>query len=168
MAKIHNSFVLSQQTHSMKQLFPLFFLLFICFFSSCGEKDPIDDDDKKPEFTSKEMMLHNGDKRYWILTKEIIAGTDVTSGIDNCQLDNIYIFDKYGNYNIDAGATKCPNNPEDDVIIGFYTLDEANNKLTLGNNDTTIVCDILLLETSKLRWKAEINHEIIERTFVPK
>jgi len=159
--------VLSRKTPKMKNKLSLSFLVLIAFLFACGGNDPVDEG-TTPEFTPKELIFHGGDQRYWLLTKELISGTDVTSGYAACELDNIYIFDKYGNYNIDAGATKCANNPEQDVRIGFYEFDEANNKLKLGNSDTTYTVDILVLETSKLRWQVEVGGELIERTFTPK
>ena len=149
----------------MKNLFLLIILSFvaIAIVYSCGSNEP--DEPTESEFTQTELALHGGDSKYWILSKETFNGVDITASYLECELDNVYIFDKYENHSIDAGSTKCENNPEPDVKRGYYKLDEANSTLEIGSSDTIYTVRIMELSTSILKWDIEVDGEVIEKTF---
>ncbi len=140
--------------------------LIALFISACGT----DDTDETPQdnYTTKELALHGGNSKYWVLTKELYNGTDITASYQECEIDNVYIYDKYDNYSIDAGPTKCTNNPEPDVSRGVYELDETANTLTITRPDSTLTANILALESSKLQIEFTVDGEVIQRTFEPK
>jgi hypothetical protein len=150
----------------MKNLYLLAILSLMVSIYSCGTDDT--DEQPEPEFTQTQLSLHGGDSKYWVLTKENYNGVDITASYQECELDNVYIFDKYDNHTIDAGPTKCENNPEPDVSRGYYELDEANNTLEIGSADTSYTVNVIELSTSILKWDIEVDGEVIEKTFEPR
>lgn len=146
----------------MRTLLSLAFIGFLMFIGACEPDDPVD---PVEDFTDMEWALHGGDVRYWLLEKELFNGHDITASYQACHMDNIYIFDTYSNYNIDAGATVCAVNPEPALKRGGYTLDEPNKKITLKMVDTTFTADLLQLENTTLQWKVVVDGETIEKTF---
>ncbi|MFY0674585.1 MAG: lipocalin family protein [Bacteroidia bacterium] len=150
----------------MKSVYFVISLAFLLSIYSCGTNGS--DEQPEPEFTQSQLALHGGDSKFWMLTKENYNGIDITASYKACELDNVYIFDKYDNQSIDAGATKCQDNPEPDVKRGYYKLDEVNNTLEIGSADTIYTVNILELSTSKLKWDIEVDGEVIERIFEPR
>ncbi|MBI3142389.1 MAG: hypothetical protein HYZ16_06145 [Bacteroidetes bacterium] len=137
-------------------------LTLLLFIAACNPQEP---DEPIVDYTDMEWALHGGDERYWLLDKELYNGHDITASNQACEMDNIYVFDTYGNYNIDAGTTTCTVNPEPALERGGYTLDEPNKKITLKMADTTFTADLLKLENTTLQWKVLVDGETIEKTF---
>ncbi|MBI1184916.1 hypothetical protein GC194_11635 [bacterium] len=135
------------------------------FFSACSKKD---NNDYPVKYSDKELALQGGEEKYWLLSKELYNGEDITASFQPCEMDNVFKFDIYKNYSVDAGPTTCENNPEPDVVRGSYELDETKNTLKISTKDSVFTATLLDLETSKLRWQVEVGGETIEQTFVPK
>ncbi|MGB0429467.1 MAG: lipocalin family protein [Bacteroidia bacterium] len=138
-------------------------LSFVLFMAACGSDS--EDESPQPTYTAKELALHGGDSKYWVLTKELYNQVDITASYQPCELDNVYIFDKYDNYSIDAGPTTCVNDPEPDVSRGVFELDETNNTLTITQPDTSFTANIITLESASLVWEITVDGEVIQKTF---
>lgn len=159
-------FAATTKAPTMKNVYFFASVTLMSLIIACGGGET--DEPTEPEFTATELALHGGDSKYWVLNKELYNGNDITASYQTCELDNVYILDKYENYQIDAGPTTCPNNPEADLVRGYYELDEVNNLLTLGNNDTVYTANLIEVASDILKWNIEVEGEQIERTFKPK
>jgi len=133
-------------------------------YVSCGNDEPTTDDNPS-EYTEKELSLHGGNQRYWKLKSDLYNNTDLMQSYKACEKDNIHVFDIHGNYNIDAGATKCTDNPEPDLLRGYYELNEEKNTILLSYGDTTFTADIIELSAEILHWQREVDGAIIQKTY---
>ena len=131
--------------------------------ASCGSDES--SDPPKTEYSDKELSLHGGLEKFWLLSNEKIGGTDVTGTYKPCQLDDTYSFDVNDRYAISAGDTYCQDNPEPETIPGYFKFDEANSTLELSTADTVITVNILELSASTLKWKTTTDDGEWERTY---
>jgi len=145
--------------------FSLIASLGLLFFSSCDKQDEPDDE---PTYTEAELSLHAAGTKYWLLHQEFFDGKDITSSYKECEIDNVHIFDTYGNYNIDAGVTKCPQNPEENLVRGYYKLDEEKQTLEIGYADTVVNATLVKLSTDELSWETEVEGIKVSKTYKPK
>lgn len=135
-------------------------------FDSCKDDDTPPPPPPASIYNETELSLHNGDQKRWTLTKELFNGTDITSSLKDCELDNVYIFEAPDNYNIDAGGTKCPENPEADVRRGYFEFGTDQKTIKLGFADTSYVVTISKLESETFVWTVKVESgDEIERTF---
>lgn len=149
----------------MKTSLLMFALLLVSLiYVSCGDDEP-KTDDSQTEYTEKELSLHGGNQRYWKLKGDLYNGIDLMQSYGECEKDNIYLFDIHGNYNIDAGATKCATNPEPDLVRGYYELDEAKNTLLLSFGDTIFTANIMELSAEVLTWQRVVQGDTIQKSY---
>ena len=158
---------IGQEIHMKFIKYCLFIVAATFFVSSCGNDDPPTvDENPTSAYSTLELSLHDGDEKRWTLTKEVFNGTDITGSFDACELDNVYIYDIFDVYGIDAGASKCEVNPEEDFRRGYFELNEEEMTMKLGFSDTSYVVDIKELSSEMLQWSVKIESgDVIERTF---
>lgn len=138
----------------------------LLLFTACGK----DDEPEKPDasvYTEAELSLHAGATKYWLLHQELFDGRDITSSYKSCEKDDVHTFDTYGNYNIDAGVSKCSDNPEPDLVRGYFKLDEENQTIELGYQDTVFNCTLLKLATDELGIEYEVEGTKVQKTYKP-
>ena len=74
----------------------------------------------------------------WKIVNFVFNGTDITSSLTACELDNFTRFSTDGNYVSDEGPTKCdPADPQ--TTPGTWSWAANETKLVTDNTDTTDV-----------------------------
>lgn len=129
----------------MKNLwFLLIFSVFTLttFSTGCKKDDDI--------VSNSELILGN-----WQLTGHTvnpalpIFGSDLYNQYDNCEKDNLFIFESNGVTKVDEGATKC-DAADPQTITGTYTFNPDKTIITLSIDGVDTSLTITELTSSKL------------------
>jgi len=113
------------------------FLSFLVIAVSCKKSSP----DKPADKTKTELITQST----WKFDNAKVAGTDISSLLDDCDKDNTVTFSSNGSGIVDEGTSKC--DPTDPQTVDF-SWNFNNNETTLyasaplfpgGNGNFTIV-----------------------------
>lgn len=131
-------------------------LLIVSFISSCKKDapDPIEVNSVATENArqiKKDLIISGHKSKSWVIYRYFVNGMEFTSGVPECNLDNVLTFYRNGKYVQTEGNAKCsPNDPE--------LYDEGRWRLT--NKRTTV-----LLEATRFNTEATII-ELTENLFI--
>lgn len=76
--------------------------------------------------------------------------SDFLAFMDDCEKDNLFIFNTSGSYTIDEGATKCDDADPQTIEVGTWSFNSGETQLSLATPDTTITMNIVGLSSSKV------------------
>lgn len=147
-------------------IFALSCLFMLSMYACSPEEDTEEVPNPADNYSNTELTLHNADRELWKLTKEYFNNVDITASNQPCEMDNVHIFQAQGNYIIDAGDSKCENNPEPDQVLGKFLLNEDETKITFTFPDTSFTAEILVLDGSEFTWETEVDGEMIKKQFL--
>jgi len=118
-------------------------------------------DDDSPQTKTEIISGKNFIMTAWAINPGIdFNGTTITdlySFLDDCEKDDITIFNNDGAVNFDEGATKCDaGDPQ--TTAGTWMFTENETKLSVTDDGETTVFTIVELTTSKLK----ISYQVVE------
>jgi hypothetical protein len=112
---------------------------------------------KKDKEVSKQEHLQNGK---WKLTKFSLSGMgDMLGELNDCQKDNLYIFESSKVITVDEGATKCRATDPQTNIDGSWYLSDNDQNLNISGNSlfTTVSGKIITLNAQTLEISKDTN-----------
>jgi Lipocalin-like domain len=112
------------------------------------------DETPEPVLGAKDLIAKKWKQVSAIETYSYQPGsTDVFSSYDECDKDDITIFNTNGTYNYSAGALKCSANSPDVLESGTWTLTSNDTKISITSGGTTYALTIAELTATSLKLK---------------
>jgi hypothetical protein len=123
----------------------------IAVLTECKKKK---DDTVAPAvtYTKTEMVAGTSTtgSKSWKITKETWGGSDITSSISACDLDDIIKFYRSGVYVELEGATKCNSTDPDTVDSGTWAFNAAQDSIFITSSGSVDKEKIKTLTTSTM------------------
>lgn len=96
---------------------------------------------------------------YPVIGKQTV---DAFSTIQDCQKDNLYIFNTDNTTTTDEGLTKCNSSDPQSYVSGTYSLSSDSKTLVVTASGRTVTSDVLTLSSSSMILKYATNDNNID------
>ena len=96
---------------------------------------------------------------YPVIGKQTV---DAFATIQDCQKDNLYIFNADNTSTTDEGATKCNSGDPQSYVTGTWSLSSDSKTLVITASGRTVTSDVLTLSSSSMILKYATNDNNID------